>query len=135
VAVRTEVPVMSSALIGLLGFLGLLFIITGSPKIIGVEYFAKAFDDFGYPQWLRRLAGWMEFSGGALMIGGIWFPPAAPLGGLIIFPSMIGATWTNYTKVNPTNGTVVLGLTSTVALSIALSVSPAAETLGIALPW
>ena len=41
---------MSGVVMGLLGLLGLLFIITGAPKIIGVEYFTKAFDDFGYPQ-------------------------------------------------------------------------------------
>jgi uncharacterized membrane protein YphA (DoxX/SURF4 family) len=122
---------MSGVVMGLLGLLGLLFIITGAPKIIGVEYFAKAFDDFGYPQWLRGLAGWMEFAGGALMIVGIWFPAAAPLGGLIIFPSMIGATWTNYNKVNNTNGTIVLGLTLIVLLSIFLTASPAMETLDL----
>jgi len=120
---------MSGAGMGLLGFLGLLFITTGAPKILGVEYFAKAFDEFGYPQWLRGLAGWMEFTGGALMIGGIWFPLAAPLGGLIIFPSMIGATWTNYTRVNPRNGTIVLGLTLIVLLSIFLSISPLMELI------
>ena len=125
---------MNGAVMGLLGFLGLLFIITGAPKIIGVEYFAKAFDDFGYPQWLRGLAGWMEFAGGACMIGGIWFPLAAPLGGLIIFPSMIGATWTNYTQVNNTNGTIVLGLTLIVLLSIYLTASPAIEALGLTTP-
>ena len=120
---------MSGAVMGLMGFLGLLFIITGAPKILGVEYFAKAFDDFGYPQWLRGLAGWMEFTGGVLMIGGIWLPQAAPLGGLIIFPSMIGATWTNYTKVNRTNGTIVLGLTLIVLLSIVASISPVMDAL------
>jgi uncharacterized membrane protein YphA (DoxX/SURF4 family) len=125
---------MSGAVMGLLGFLGLLFIITGAPKIIGVEYFAKAFDNFGYPQWLRRLAGWIEFAGGAFMIGGIWFPLAAPLGGLIIFPSMIGATWTNYAQVNNTNGTIVLGLTLIVLLSIYLTASPAMEALGLTTP-
>ena len=125
---------MNAPVMGLLGFLGVLFIVTGSPKIIGVEYFARAFDEFGYPQWLRMLAGWMEFAGGALMIGGIWFPPAAPLGGLIILPSMIGATWTNYQKVNSTNGTIVLGLTLTVLLSIFLSILPAMNALGISSP-
>ena len=125
---------MNAPVMGLLGFLGVLFIVTGSPKIIGVEYFARAFDEFGYPQWLRMLAGWMEFAGGALMIGGIWFPLAAPLGGLIILPSMIGATWTNYQKVNSTNGTIVLGLTLTVLLSIFLSILPAMNALGISSP-
>ena len=126
---------MNGLLIGLLGFLGTLYIVTGSPKIAGVEYFTQGFEKFGYPQWLRMLAGWMELVGGALMIGGIWFPPAAPLGGLIIFPCMIGATWTNYTKVNSSNGTIVLGLTGIVVLSIALSLPPALETLGIAPRW
>ena len=125
---------MSGGALGLLGFLGVLFVVTGSPKIIGVEYFARAFDEFGYPQWLRMLAGWMEFAGGALMIGGIWFPPAAPLGGLIILPSMIGATWTNYKKVNSTNGTIVLGLTLMVLLSVIVSISPAMVALGISRP-
>jgi len=46
------------------------------------------------------------------------------LGRLIIFPSMICATWTNYTKVNPKNGTIVLGLTLIVLVSIVLSISP-----------
>ena len=123
---------MNGVVTGLLGFLGVLFIVTGSPKILGVEYFARAFDDFGYPQWLRALAGWMEFVGGALMIAGIWLPLAAPAGGLIILPSMLGATLTNYSKVNNTNGTIVLGLTLIVLLSIGLTVSPALETLGIA---
>ena len=126
---------MNGLAMGLLGVLGILYIVTGTPKIVGVEYFTKSFDKFGYPQWLRILAGWMELSGGLLMLGGIWFPPAALLGGLIIFPCMIGATITNYTKVNSTNGTIVLGLTGIVGLSIWLSIAPAMGHLGIALPW
>jgi hypothetical protein len=78
---------------------------------------------------VRSWGCWMEFTGGLRMIGGIWFPQAAPLGGLIIFPSMLGATWTNYTKVNRANGTIVLGLTLIVLLSIVLSIAPVMDAL------
>lgn len=118
-----------------IAILGALFIATGTPKVIGVEYFAKAFDKFGYPQWLRVVAGLIELVGGLLLIGGILFPPAAVIGGLMIFPVMCGATYTNYAKVNAANGTGTLVIVGLVGLSVYLSIPHAMETLGMVAPY
>jgi uncharacterized membrane protein YphA (DoxX/SURF4 family) len=125
---------LTDAGIGLLVVLGILFIVTGLPKIAGVKYFAEAFEKFGYPQWLRVYAGWTEFVGGSLLIAGIWFPPPVPGGGRIIVPTILGATWTNYTQVGVVNGTVTLVLSALILLGVCLSIPPAAATLGVVLP-
>lgn len=115
--------------------LAALFLATGAPKVIGVRYFARAFEKFGYPQWLRVYAGVSEVLGAGLLLAGIWYPPAAPAGGLLIFPTMCGATYTNYVKVNNVNGTGTLVITALVGLSVYLSVPAAAAASGMASPW
>ena len=126
---------MGTGTIVLNAILGVLFLATGSPKIIGVRYFARAFEKFGYPQWLRVFAGVSEFIGAGLLLAGIWYPTAAPVGGLLIFPTMCGATYTNYVTVNNVNGTGTLVITGLVALSVYLSVPAAAAALGMTSPW
>lgn len=115
--------------------LGVLFLVTGSPKVVGVKYFARAFEKFGYPQWLRVVAGVIEVIGGAGLLAGIWFPPTATLGALLIFPVMCGATYTNYVKVNSTNGTGTLVIVGLVLLSAWLTLPQAMNTLGMSSPW
>ncbi len=80
------------------GFLAASFLAAGSPKLYGTRYMVRAFDKFGYPQWLRYVTGTTEILAGAGLVAGFWYPAAASAAGFALVPIMCGATWTNYHK-------------------------------------
>lgn len=82
----------------LLVLLGIFFLITGWLKATGNAHMVKEFKKFGYPQWLRVLAGLMELVAAPLMLLAFWWPGLAALGALVVCPIMVGATWTNFVK-------------------------------------
>lgn len=78
--------------------LGAFFLVTGWLKVLGHAHMVREFQKFGFPQWLRVLAGLIEVVAAPLMLGVIWFPQWAALGALMMCPVMVGAAWTNFVK-------------------------------------
>ncbi len=90
--------------------LGVFFLVSGWLKVLGTAHMVREFQKFGYPQWLRVLAGAIEVVASPMMLSVIWFPQWAALGALILCPVMVGAAWTNFVK-RPASfgwGTVVI---------------------------
>jgi uncharacterized membrane protein YphA (DoxX/SURF4 family) len=80
---------------GLQVLLGLLFVLTGGLKIVGVDEMVENFDDWGYPQWFRALTGLVEATGGILFIGGIAVSVSTFAGGALLGATMVGAIYTH----------------------------------------
>lgn len=82
---------MDKLIIVLQSVLALAFLATASVKLIGVQFYVEAFDRFGYPQWLRMVAGLVEVLGALGMIVGIFYPVWAILAGLLVAVTLVGA--------------------------------------------
>jgi putative oxidoreductase len=78
--------------------LGVFFFVSGWLKVLGNDHMVREFQKFGYPQWLRVFAGFIEVVAAPMMLSVIWFPQWAALGALILCPVMVGAAWTNFVK-------------------------------------
>jgi len=85
---------MHITFIVLQAILGLMFLMAGLMKL-GAKQRVEMFQHYGYPQWFRVVTGIVEIVGGAGMIIGIWSPVLAPLAGLWLGITMIGAIFTH----------------------------------------
>lgn len=56
---------------GIIGLIGLVMIVAGVLKLLGVESQVEEFHEFGYPQWFRGIVGGLELLGGAGLLAGL----------------------------------------------------------------
>jgi uncharacterized membrane protein YphA (DoxX/SURF4 family) len=73
-------------------------------KLAGHAHMRREFERFSYPYSVARLAGAIELVAAPCLIAGLWHPPLAVLGALLLIPVMIGATITNFVKRPPEFG-------------------------------
>ena len=86
--------------------LGLLFIFTGSAKVLGSPMMLEQFQNWGYPLWFATLVGIIEVVGAVLL-----FIPASRLFGCIALAViMIGAIGTHVVNGEWVNAVVPLGI-------------------------
>jgi len=78
--------------------LGVFYLVAGLLKVSGNAHMVEEFNNFGYPHWLRVLAGSVELIAAPLMLCVFWRPSVAAIGALLMCPVMVGATWTNFVK-------------------------------------
>jgi putative oxidoreductase len=75
----------------LTGFLTLVFLSTGLPKLIGgTTYWSEAFAMWGYPTWFRIVVGVVETVGGICLL----LPRTFTLGAIALAIVLFGATFT-----------------------------------------
>jgi putative oxidoreductase len=67
--------------------LGISFVGSGLPKLLGIPLMVTQFHDFGYPLWFMYVTGTLEFSGGILTL----IPRTTHLGAALIGCVMLGA--------------------------------------------
>lgn len=83
------------------GLLGLAMVAAGSGKLIGIDLSVKDFERYGYPEWFRYVTGVIETTGGlGLLVGLLFAPMLAVLGGMLIVATMIGALLTHQFRVD-----------------------------------
>lgn len=78
--------------------LGVFYLVAGVLKVSGNAHMVQEFNNFGYPPWLRVLAGAIELIAAPLMLTMFWWPHIAATGAMLMCPVMLGATWTNFAK-------------------------------------
>ena len=71
--------------------LGLSFLASGYPKVIGSTAWVSRFAAWGYPAWFVPVIGVLEIGGGALAL----VPRTSVYGALAIGTVMLGATFTH----------------------------------------
>lgn len=87
---------MEIAAIVLQSLLALVFLMSGSTKLIGQKMQVDNFSNiYRYPQWFRLVTGAVEVSGAAGMVVGIWVSQAAIAAGFWLAATMIGALYTD----------------------------------------
>lgn len=92
--IETAIPLVQ-------GLLGLLMLAAGIVKLIGVDLAVEDFDRYGYPEWFRFVTGGIEAFGGlGLLVGLVFAPILAVLGGLLIVATMAGAILTHLVRVD-----------------------------------
>jgi uncharacterized membrane protein YphA (DoxX/SURF4 family) len=84
---------------GLQVVLGLLFLLTGGLKIVGVDQMVQYFESWRYPQWFRVVTGLVEATGGLVFIGGVAVPILTLVGGVFLVGTMFGAIYTHVLRV------------------------------------
>lgn len=83
------------------GLLGLIMVGAGSVKLIGIDFAKKDFERYGYPEWFRFVTGGIEAIGGlGLLVGLVFAPILAVLGGILITATMFGAILTHLFRVD-----------------------------------
>lgn len=91
---ETAIPIVQ-------GLLGLIMMGAGSAKIIGIDIAKRDFERYGYPAWFRFVTGGIEIIGGlGLLVGLVFAPILAVLGGMLISATMIGAILTHLFRVD-----------------------------------
>jgi len=78
--------------------LGAFYLVAGVLKVSGNAHMVEEFTHFGYPNWVRVLAGCIELVAAPLMLTVLWLPSLAAVGALLMCPVMIGASYTNFAK-------------------------------------
>jgi putative oxidoreductase len=92
--IETAIPVVQ-------GLLGLAMVGAGSGKLIGIDLSVKDFERYGYPEWFRFVTGGIETIGGlGLLVGLVFAPILAVLGGMLLIATMIGAVLTHRFRVD-----------------------------------
>ncbi|UTF54769.1 DoxX family protein [Natronosalvus rutilus] len=92
--IETVIPVVQ-------GLLGLAMVGAGSAKILGIDLAKNDFERYGYPQWFFVVTGGIEVVGGlGLLIGLVFAPILAVLGGMLIAATMLGAILTHLFRVD-----------------------------------
>lgn len=92
--IETALPIVQ-------GLLGLIMVGAGSVKIIGIDLAKKDFERYDYPEWFRFVTGGIELIGGlGLLVGIVFAPILAVIGGLLIAATMIGAILTHLFRVD-----------------------------------
>lgn len=112
-----------TAILAIGGLLGALMVISGGVKIVGTEFHRTQFDQFGYPQWFIPVSGMIELVGGVgVLVGLVFAPLLAVLGGLLIVATMIGAILSHLFRADdplsasvPATVFLVAGLVVTIA--------------------
>lgn len=98
----------SIALLGTQAVLGLVGVGVGGAKVTHQEGQVEDFQRFGYPQWFRVVTGVVEISAGiGLIVGLLWRPEIAWVGGLLLSGVMSGAVVTHIRTGDPPAKTVV----------------------------
>lgn len=73
------------------GFLTLVFLSTGIPKVVGgINYWSETFAMLGYPAWFRTVVGVVEIVGGISLL----VPRLFALGAIALSVVLFGATFT-----------------------------------------
>lgn len=102
---------MTLANVALLGFqavLGLVGLGVGGAKVTHQEDQVEDFQRFGYPQWFRIVTGLVEIGAGiGLLVGLLWRPELAWVGGLLLSSVMVGAVVTHIRTGDPPSKTAI----------------------------
>lgn len=90
------------------------FLTTGSAKLLGTESAIAMFDDIGWGQWSRYLAGSIEIIGAILVL----ISPMVLWGALLLSLTMIGAVLIHLFVLggSPSTALLLLATTSTLML-------------------
>ena len=92
--IKTAIPLVQ-------GLLGLIMLAAGIAKLIGINLVVEDFDRYGYPEWFRFVTGGIEAFGGlGVLVGLVFAPILAVLGGLLIVATMAGAILTHLFRVD-----------------------------------
>lgn len=97
---------MNSVAIVLQVVLGLMFLMAGFTKL-GAKQQVQAFEHYGYPQWFRVVTGVVELVAAVGLLAGIWYPHLAPLAGLLLAVTMLGAVITHMRVQDPAKATIM----------------------------
>jgi len=96
------------AILGSQAVLGLVGLAVGGAKVTHQENQVEEFQRFGYPQWFRVVTGLVEIGAGmGLLVGLLWRPELAWIGGLILSGVMTGAVVTHIRTGDPPSKTAV----------------------------
>ena len=95
---------MAIAVIALLVLMLIFFGITGPMKLFKHPHMVKEFERFGYPYWLERRAGMIEYVSLALLLTGFIHSAFFAMGGLLLACVMAGAVYINFIKRPPAFG-------------------------------
>lgn len=94
IGIETAIPLVQ-------GLLGLLMVIAGGVKFLGLDFHTTLFDRFKYPRWFLYVTGGAEVLGGLGLLAGLVFEPIfGILGGSVIITTMIGAILTRLVRVD-----------------------------------
>lgn len=92
--IETAIPLMQ-------GLLGFIMLAAGSAKLLGIDLVVEDFGRYGYPEWFLIVTGVIEAFGGlGLLVGLVFAPTLAVLGGLLIIATMAGALLTHLFRVD-----------------------------------
>lgn len=92
---------IETAILVVQGLLGLVMLGAGSAKLIGIDIVLRDFERYGYPERFLFVTGVIEAIGGlGLLIGLVFAPTLAVLGGLLIMVTMAGAFLTHIYRVD-----------------------------------
>lgn len=69
--------------------LGALFLVSGLPKVAGIETAVEQFEEYGFPGWAAPITGVFEVFGGAGLWLGLARPTATLVAGLLLMPTMV----------------------------------------------
>jgi putative oxidoreductase len=92
--IETAIPIVQ-------GLLGLIMVGAGSAKLLGIDLAKKDFERYGYPEWFFVVTGGIEVVGGlGLLVGLVFAPMLAVLGGMLLIATMAGAILTHLVRVD-----------------------------------
>ncbi|WP_336023106.1 DoxX family protein [Halobellus salinisoli] len=96
------------AILGFQAVLGLVGLGVGGAKVTHQEDQVEDFQRFGYPQWFRIVTGLVEIGAGiGLLVGLLWRPELAWVGGLLLSGVMVGAVVTHIRTGDPPSKTAI----------------------------
>ena len=99
------------AILGFQAVLGLVGLGVGAAKVTHQEDQVEEFRRFGYPQWFRIVTGLGEIGAGiGLLVGLLWWPELAWVGGLLLSGVMIGAVITHIRTDDPPSKTAIAAI-------------------------
>lgn len=98
----------NAAIFGFQAILGVVGLGVGGAKVTHQEAQLEEFQRFGYPQWFRVVTGLLEIGGGiGLLMGLLWRPEFAWVGGLLLSGVMMGAVVTHIRTGDPSSKTAI----------------------------
>ena len=98
----------NAAILGFQAVLGLVGLGVGGAKVTHQEDQVEDFQRFGYPQWFRIVTGLVEIGAGiGLLVGLLWRPELAWVGGLLLSGVMVGAVVTHIRTGDPPSKTAI----------------------------
>lgn len=96
------------AILGFQAVLGLVGLGVGGAKVTHQEDQVEDFQRFGYPQWFRIVTGLVEIGAGiGLLVGLLWRPELAWVGGFLLSGVMTGAVVTHIRTGDPPSKTAI----------------------------